>query len=228
MNAVSCSLQPDFTQAWERTKPMLAWTLVFLLSGALPRPLVQLESATEDLGDAAEHGHWRRAQELLAASRRDPHQLQGTAADPTALGALEADLTQAAGALARHDRWGAARAANLASAEVVKLYRPHHPAVPIEVMQLDGLTQVPTHATAAVDQAISLWKELRKAPPLYQTPTAKRFDAQLAGVDDALRAADAHALARAAGQALEGVDALERAFASALKKGHPAARIPGR
>ena len=216
---------------------MLAWTLALLLAAALPKPLARLESATEDLGDAAQHGQWRRAGALLRGSRRDVQTLRKTPADPATLDALQADLELAAAALAQHDRWGAARAANLASSEVVALYRPHHPAVPIEVMQLDvllreaqldGLTLVPAQATAAVDQAISVWKRLRKVPPLYETPTAKRFDAQLAAVDRALRAADAQALAKAAGQALEGVDALERVFPPSALKRRIAAHAPGR
>jgi hypothetical protein len=197
--------------------------LALLTVAPIPRPLVTLESAAEDLGEAAQDGHWQRATQLLARAQSAERRLEGHA-EAAPLAALSRSLADAKAALDRHDRWAAAFAANRASAAVVALYAPLHPNPPVDVMtldvvlrtvQLDALTGAVPGAADPLGKAEAAWSRLEAAAPLQHAAITPAFERQLAEVRAAQRANDGRRLAAAAGRALEGVDRLEDAFLKA-------------
>ncbi|MHB1845500.1 MAG: hypothetical protein ACYCWW_11785 [Deltaproteobacteria bacterium] len=191
-----------------------------------PKSLDAVESAAEDVGDAAAAADWAKVGRLVTEARQGLAALEGKMA--------LAPLSRAKRALARLEEEVRQRrgletqlAANRLSARVVDLYEGFATPVPSAVMwldvllrqlQLDGVARAPELAAQPLERATDLWKRLASKPPLAGSRAARGFDGQLAAVAKAVTARDAKALAARAGEALEGVDALERVFERAAKR----------
>jgi hypothetical protein len=185
----------------------------------VPPALERLESAAEDIGDAVANGKWARANTLIQAAARDldavPQKVGG------ALLQAHSHLDETRKAIESRRSLDAQFAANALSGDVVDLYTGYQPVVPIEVMRLDvllrrvqlvGLAGRPKDASAPLRETRTLWLQLHGQAPLASTPAALRFEGELNVVEQASGADDAEKLARAAGAALEGVDALEKEY----------------
>lgn len=179
-----------------------------------PSALDRLESAAEDLGDAAARGGWREAESIGRAAARDVRSLARRLGAPALSGASR-HLAAARAAVRARRELAARFAANALSGEVVGLYARYRTAVPLDVMRLDvQLREVqlearagdPGRVRAAVEQVEATWRRL--APTLPPgAPAVVRFAREVRDV--AASAGGVQATVRATDAALEGVDGLE-------------------
>ncbi len=185
----------------------------------VPPALERLESAAEDIGDAVANGQWEKANTLVQAAARDLDAVPQK--EGSAVLHARGHLDEARKAIESRRSLDAQFAANALSGDVLDLYAGYQPVVPIEVMRLDvllrrvqlvGLAGRPKDASAPLRETRTIWVQLRDQAPLASTPAARRFEGELDAVEQASGAKDAKKLARAAGAALEGVDALEKEY----------------
>lgn len=187
--------------------------------GSGPPPALQrLESAAEDVGDAAARHDWSKAQSIARSAEQDLRSLARQLGP--AAGAARRDLQAVQRALRSRQSLEAQFAANALSRDVVGLYTGYQTAIPLDVMRLDVLLrQVQLEATAgsrarasaALKEAQGAWAQLAPGLP-RSAPAVQQFERQLQDVSAALSRVDLAATQRAAAAALEGVDGLESLY----------------
>ena len=193
---------------------------------AAPLALPAIESAAEDVYDAAngavkgDAGRWAKVDKLLDTVRKAAAALSAAGPSPE-LEQVNHAVAELRLVVGKRDALATQMASNRLALKVADLYANYQAPVPVDLKRLDALLrsiELSARARDASEQAALaeraglLWLDLSKTKPIAGTKAKEQLDAQMSAVTAAVNARDAAGLGKAVGQALEGVDAVERLF----------------
>ncbi len=200
--------------------------------GIVSADLLAIEAQVEDIMDVLPSDDWATVNENLTKVEETwasyQKQAEKDGAPQALLDGFKNNLTQLKTAATDKKADATMQLANDLSADIVDLYDVYHPGVPTDLGRLDVLERQViidisgadfARATATLAKINSVWERVKPTMLALKVELGKtsadQYDKSLVVQDTALKAQDAKGLRTEALNALEIIDALDRAAASA-------------